>query len=290
MHPPATAERLRPPVARTSARETPSASTPSARRPLTTRSGFAALTCPCGTLARVIAEASSHRLCASLRERAELDFLITLRRYFLDDADEFWRAAVVDEVAHRALFVAGDVGVVAGEPPLGFAHQHDLVHLDHMRGPVLLRLKRGVGAGMAAVPHVLQQVRAPVDAVLDAAREIRRSGRALRSGRHQEIGEAMDEHAEQGGWRMLPFFGKPLAADAAYIDQIIGAGDGIESGGIDDDVEFVVSLGGAQARFGHANERRLAEIDEMHIIAVVGFEILRLQRQALHAKAVIPGD
>src|SRR5215469_14066726 len=105
--------------------------------------------------------AGDRRFHTDTRERAELDFLITLRRHFLDDADEFWRAAIVDEVAHRALFVAGDVGVVAGKPPLGFAHQHDLVHLDHMRGPVLLRLKRGVGAGMAAVPHVLQQVRAP---------------------------------------------------------------------------------------------------------------------------------
>src|SRR5215831_8500779 len=89
------------------------------------------------------------------RSRPELDLRIALRGDVFDDPDEFRRAAVVDEVADRALFVAGDVGVVAGEPRLGFAHQHDLVHLDHMYGPTLLRLVRGFGTDVAMVPHIL---------------------------------------------------------------------------------------------------------------------------------------
>ena len=65
----------------------------------------------------------------------------------------FRRAAVVDEVADRALFVADDVGVVAGEPRLGFPHQHDGVHLgDVRRSSASAARRRRLGARVAAVP------------------------------------------------------------------------------------------------------------------------------------------
>ena len=80
------------------------------------------------------------------------------------------------------------------------------------------------------------------------------------------------------------------AADAGDVDRIEGAGDGIEAGGIDDDVELVVARGGAQAGLGDALERRLADVDEMHVVAVVGLEVIGLQRHALHAEAVILRD
>src|SRR6516162_8206766 len=51
--------------------------------------------------------AGGRRLYIGTRARPELDLLIALRSYVLDDPDEFRRAAVVDEVADRALFVAG---------------------------------------------------------------------------------------------------------------------------------------------------------------------------------------
>src|SRR4029077_4875493 len=100
----------------------------------------------------------------------------------------------------------------------------------------------------------------------------------------------MDEHAEEGGRRMLPFSSQRFAADAPDINQIMGAGYGVESGGVDGDVGFIVALDSSQTLLGYANERRLADINEMHIVAVIGLQILRLQRQTLHAKAVIPGN
>src|SRR6516165_8601075 len=48
------------------------------------------------------------RLRARTRGRTELDLRIALRGHVLDDPEEFRRAAVVDEVADRARFVAGD--------------------------------------------------------------------------------------------------------------------------------------------------------------------------------------
>ena len=100
----------------------------------------------------------------------------------------------------------------------------------------------GVGAGVAALPHVLQQVRAPVDAGLDAARKIGRGRAALRSGRHQQVREAVHQHAEEGRRRrrfhLSNSFSPPTPRD---VDLVIGAGDGVEAGGIDDDVEVVVA-------------------------------------------------
>ncbi|MBA7638652.1 hypothetical protein ES703_46308 [subsurface metagenome] len=86
---------------------------------------------------------------------------------------------------------------------------------------------------------------------------------------------------------MFPFVRQALAADAADIDQVVGAGDGIEAGGVDDNVELVVARRRAQALLGDAHQRRLADVDEMNVVAVIGFEIIRLQRQPLHTKAVI---
>ena len=75
-------------------------------------------------------------------------------------------------------------------------------------------------------------------------------GSALRSGRHQQVWKTVREHAEEGRRRVLPLVEQLLAADARDVDEVIGAGDGVKTGGIDDDVELVVARRGAQAFFG----------------------------------------
>ena len=50
------------------------------------------------------------------RVRLEHDALIALLRNIGDGGDVFRRAAIVDEIARLAVFVAGNVGIVAGEP------------------------------------------------------------------------------------------------------------------------------------------------------------------------------
>ena len=67
-------------------------------------------------------------------------------------------------------------------------------------------------------------------------------------------------------------------------------GDGVEAGGVDDDVEFVVAFAGAQACFGDPLDRRLADIDEVHVVPVIRLEIARLQRHPLHAEPVVLRD
>ena len=50
------------------------------------------------------------------RVRIEHDALIPLLCNVGDGGNVFRRAAIIDEVARLAVFVAGDVGIVAGEP------------------------------------------------------------------------------------------------------------------------------------------------------------------------------
>ena len=138
--------------------------------------------------------------------------------------------------------------------------------------------------------HVLEQVGAPVDAGLDAARIVGRGRAALRAGRHQHVGEAVDHHAEEGRDGGAPLVGELHAARALDVDLVEGAGDGVEARGVDDDVELVVALGGAQALLGDAHQRRLADVDQPDVGPVEGLEVVGLHRHALHAEAVVARD
>ena len=92
----------------------------------------------------------------------------------------------------------GDVGVVAGEPDLALRISIMAYILATWSVQRCSACARRLGAGVAVRPHVLEQVGAPVDAGLDAARIVGRGRAALRAGRHQHVGEAVDLHAEVG--------------------------------------------------------------------------------------------
>ena len=100
----------------------------------------------------------------------------------------------------------------------------------------------------------------------------------------------MGHHAEKGRGSVAPLVGQLHAADAGDVDRIECAGDGIEAGGIDEDIELVIARAGAQAGLGHPLDRGLADVDEVHIVAVIGLEVIGLQRHPLHAKAMILRD
>src|SRR3954447_4384082 len=112
-----------------------------------------------------------------------------------------------------------------------------------MRGPARLRFGRWFCPRVAAAPDMLEQAHAPADAVLDAAREIRRGRTALRSGRHQQVRKTMGHHAEKGRRPVAPLIGELDPADAGDVDRIEGAGDGVEAGGVYEDIELVIARG-----------------------------------------------
>ena len=72
--------------------------------------------------------------------------------------------------------------------------------------------------------------------------------------------------------------------------MIEGAGHGIEAGGIDDHIQIMVRCCRLDARFRDPPDWAFADIDKMHIIAVVGFEITGFKGDALDPEAMILRD
>src|SRR5262249_3522916 len=85
----------------------------------------------------------------------------------------------------------------------------------------------------------------------------------------------------------LPDVPQPEAAGAAEIDLVEAAGDGIEAGGIDDDVEFEFLVAGLDAGGRDALDRRLRDVDQLDIVAIVDLVIEGLELQGPCAEAVV---
>jgi hypothetical protein len=80
------------------------------------------------------------------------------------------------------------------------------------------------------------------------------------------------------------------AIDAADVDAVEGAGDRVEPGRVDDDVEFVLGVAGLDAGRGDALDRRLVDVDQLDVGLVVDLEIAALERHAAGAEAVVLRD
>ena len=184
--------------------------------------------------------------------------------------------------------MADEIGVVAGDPALGLTHQESLIHVLHVLHPALLTVFAGVEAGVAVLPHVFEEGRDPVHREFRAAREIGRG--MLRPGQHHHVRHAADQEAEKGDWPVGPFLAQRATAGAANVYFVEGAGESVEAGRVDDDVELEAARAGVEAGRGNLLDRCRRRIDQFDIVAVIGLEVTGLQRHALYAKAVVLGD
>src|SRR5258708_4118088 len=66
-----------------------------------------------------------------------------------------------------------------------------------------------------------------------------------------------------------PLLLEPHGADAAYVDPVEGAGDGVEAGRVDDDVERALAVSSPNAARGDALDRRLVDVDQLDVRLVV---------------------
>ena len=129
---------------------------------------------------------------------------------------------------------------------LDLVHQLALAERQDVLGPFGDAFGGGLDPGQAALGREPDQSGDPLDAVLRRARVIAEPG--MRSHRHQHVRKPLDQHAEIGLRPVLPDVLEPDAIDTAYVDAVIGAGDRVETGRIDDDVEFVRALAGLECR------------------------------------------
>lgn len=88
----------------------------------------------------------------------------------------------------------------------------------------------------------------------------------------------------------FPFVSHLDAVIADEVDRVEGTSYGVEAGCVDEHVEFVLLVRRLDALFGDAFYRCLEQIDQVHVLAIVGFVIERLHWYTPRTKPVILRD
>src|SRR5258705_3851327 len=212
--------------------------------------------------------------------------LIRLRRHLVASRPISRRAAAV--AGDDAGLLAFDVGIDAGHPGIDLVGQQPNAERFHMIGPGGNTLRRRLQARQLPFHRETNEPRHPVDAVFDAARDV--AERGVWSHQHQHVGKLVNHDAEIGLRPALPFILEAHPVCAAKIDLVKTAGDGVEAGRIDDDVERVFPVAGSDALRRDAFDRHFVDVDQLDIILVVDLIIKSLERQPSGAKTVIFRD
>jgi hypothetical protein len=90
---------------------------------------------------------------------------------------------------------------------------------------------------------------------------------SVRAYHHQQVRKALDHDILQ-----------PAFIDAPDINAVETAGDGVEAGRVDDDVEFLLGIAGLDALGRDAFDRRLVYVDQSDVGPVVDLMVPGLQR------------
>ena len=181
-----------------------------------------------------------------------------------------------------------DVAVDPGHPGIDLVGQQPLTHVPDVAGPAPRSRRCGGDPRQTVIARVFDQPGDPADAVFGRARKIPEPG--MRAHDHRHVGKALDEHAKISLRPVAPGVLQRNPIDASDIDAIEGAGDRVEAGGVNNQVEFVLRRAGFNACRRHALDRRFRNIDEFDVRLVIDFVIMRLQWQPARAKAMIFRD
>src|SRR6185312_6155411 len=133
-----------------------------------------------------------------------------------------------------------------------------------------------------------EQAGHPLDAVFGGARKVAEPG--VWTHHHQHVGETLRQNAEIGLRTIAPLVLQAAVVHSPYIDAVETAGDRVEAGRVDDEVECIFGIAGAYARGRNALDRSFVDIDQLDVGLVIDLEIMRLQRDAAGAEAVVLRD
>src|SRR3984893_2156371 len=163
---------------------------------------------------------------------------------------------VAAAVAHDpADLLALDIAVDAGHPRIDLGEQQALARRNDVVGPGSGTRRGGLDAIEAAVAREADHPGYPIGTVFGGARKVAEPG--MRTHHHQHIGKVIHQDAEKGLWSVLPFFLQRRSIDPADVDTVEGAGDRVEAGRVNDDVEFVLGVAGLDAARREAFDRRV---------------------------------
>src|SRR6516162_10532771 len=104
----------------------------------------------------------------------------------------------------------------------------------------------GLDPRQAAVAREADEARHPPDAVFGGARKVAEPG--MRAHHHQHVGKAVHQDAEIGLRFVLPLIPQqPASIHTPDIDTVEAAGDRVEAGRVDGQVEFVLGVASLDA-------------------------------------------
>src|ERR1700730_3025103 len=217
---------------------------------------------------------------------SERQLTISVRHHRLAALAEFGVAAAV---AHDpADLLALDIAVDAGHPRIDLGEQQALARRNDVVGPGSGTRRGGLDAIEAAVAREADHPGHPIGAVFGGARKVAEPG--MRTHHHQHVGEVVHQNAEKGLRAVLPFFLQRRSIDPADVDAVETAGDRVEAGGVDDNVEFVLGIAGLDAGRGDAFDRRLGDVDQLEVWLVVVVGLSAFERYPAGAEAVFLRD
>ena len=137
---------------------------------------------------------------------------------------------------------------------------------------------------------MFHQIGRPLDTCFDATREVGRDRTCGRPGECDQVREPVRSDTEVGDGAPAPFVTKCLAIGPDELHAIEGTNHGIKTSGIDDDVELVQLGRRANASWLDLGDRRLGDVDQRDVVAVVGLVVTGLHRDSLSAETMIGRD
>src|SRR5271166_192393 len=207
-----------------------------------------------------------HDMSVSSNQLSQLKTGVSARRDFIAAAPVFGDST---DIAHVHPFLAGHIAAVV-PGVAGRVNKHG--RRDQRGGvidPLLLRAGQRLDGANSVGAQVRDAVTDPLDMLFKRGDEVRGRARAARTLDREQVRESGDPQPEIG---QRPLAGPELAERhcfaAADINAAERTGHGVESGGVDDHVEFVAALLGADTGRRHVADRPLAQVDECDVVAV----------------------
>ena len=134
---------------------------------------------------------------------------------------------------------------------------------------------------------MLQAVADPFDVVLDADDHVDEHRRAAGARDDEQVGEPFGHEPEVRARAVAPLVGNRHAAAAPDVDGEDRPGERVVAGRADERVEFVEACGRAHAARRDRLDRRLLEVHEFDVVAVVDAVVAGIDADALRAERVV---
>ena len=106
----------------------------------------------------------------------------------------------------------------------------------------------------------------------------------------KEVRETSRLQAEVGDGSVIPGVLQGDTTSASNVDAVQSARHAIEAGGVDKHVQVDLAAADLNSLRGDPFDRRLADVDQLHVGLVVDLVVVRFHRHATRSESVVLGD